>query len=556
MTPLTSEELRQLLYRLDGESADDLESEVLEFKSSTANYKSIRESVVALANAKGGNLVIGIGDRSKTRDAAIEDTTNIDPNLLRASIYDGTDPHITVDIAELTEPEGKILLISIPSTGQVHTTTDGVGKVRVGKESRSLTGSDLQRLFATRRGTDFTAQIAEGETRDAIDSAEIDRLRTYIRAEGTNPDLAGLRDDELLDALGLTEGQRVTIAALLLLGHKSALARHVPQHELSIMRFRDSTDYDFRHDLREPLLKTVDEVRRIIEANVRITTVESSGFHHSEIPDMSWIVVRESVLNAMVHRDYFINGSIQVSLRPDRLEVSSPGGFVGDVSPENVLRHGPVRRNHLLADVFQSIGLVNRAGLGVDRIFRDTLRAGKDFPRYESGIGYVRLTLPTRTHIGFARFVAERQLDGEELDLDDLMVLRSLMTNDELNRNTAARLLQDDAADAARILASLNQRGYIEVRGRGQSASYRLGPQFSSWDRVEPTIKGDALDAETAQNLILQAISDRGSVTNEMVREITGYERNETVNFLREMRQAGLVELRGRGRASRYVLPE
>ncbi len=556
MTPLTSEKLRALLQRLDGESADDLESEVLEFKSSTANYKSIRESVVALANAKGGNLVIGVRDRSRTRDAAIEDTANIDPNLLRASIYDGTDPHITVDIEELTEPEGKIVLISIPSTGQVHTTTDGVAKIRVGKESRSLTGSDLQRLFATRRGTDLTAQIAEGESRDAIDSAEIDRLRTYIRAEGTNPDLAGLQDDELLGALGLAQGQRVTIAALLLLGHKSALARHVPQHELTIARFRESIEYDFRHDIREPLLKTIDEVRRIIEANVRITTVEANGFHHSEIPDMSWIAVRESVLNAMVHRDYFINGSIQVSLLPDRVEVSSPGGFVGDVSPENVLRHGPVRRNHLLADVFQSIGLVNRAGLGVDRIFRETLRTGKDFPRYESGIGYVRLTLPTRTHVGFARFVAERQLDREELDLDDLMVLRSLMTNDELNRNTAAELLQVDKVRAARTLAALHQRGFLEVRGRGQTASYRLGRQFYSWERLEPTVKGDALDADTARKLVLQTISERGSVTNEKVRDITGYERNETVSFMREMRKAGLVELRGKGRGSRYVLPD
>ena len=556
MTPLTSEKLRDLLNRLDGESADDLESEVLEFKSSMAKIKSIRESVVAFANAKGGNLVIGVRDRSNTRDAAIEGNTNFDPNRLRASIYDGTDPHITVDIEELTVPEGKIVLISIPSTGQVHTTTDGVAKIRVGKESRSLTGSDLQRLFASRRGTDLTAQFAEGENLDAIDPAEINRLRETIRAEGTNPDLAGLRDNELLEALGLAEGQRVTIAALLLLGRKSVLARHVPQHELTVARFREYAEYDFRRDFREPLLRTIDEVRRIIEANVRIATVESRGFHHFEIPDMSWIVVRESVLNAMVHRDYFISGSIQVLLRPDRVEVSSPGGFVGDVSPENVLRHGPERRNHHLADVFQIIGLVNRAGLGVSRIFRDTLNTGKDFPRYESGIGYVKLTIPTRTHVEFARFVTERRLEGEQLDLDDLMILRSLMTNDELTRGTAAALLQVDEADAARTLSSLNQRRFLNVRGRGQSASYRLGRQFSSWARVEPTMKGETLDADTAQNLVLQAIVERESVTNEMVRDITGYGRNQTISFLREMRQAGLIELRGRGRGSEYVLPQ
>ena len=169
-----------------------------------------------------------------------------------------------------------------------------------------------------------------------------------IRAEDANPELNGLGDAELLNALGLAEGQHVNIAAILLLGHKSVLARYIPQHELTIARFREPTEYDFRRDIRDPLLKTVDAVRQVIESNIRITTIQTSGFHHFEIPDMSWVVIRESVLNALIHRDYFISGSIQVFLRPDRVEVTSPGGFVGDVSPENVLRHAPVRRNHLL----------------------------------------------------------------------------------------------------------------------------------------------------------------------------------------------------------------
>ncbi len=126
--------------------------------------------------------------------------------------------------------------------------------------------------------------------------------------------------------------------------------------------------------------------------------------------------------------------------------MTSPGGFVGDVSPENVLRHAPVRRNHLLADAFQAIGLVNRSYISRD-------------PQNWQGIPALRIGRRHREadasnqNGGFARFVAERYLDGEELELDDLMVMRSLMTRDELNRWSA--LLKIAEADAADRLAPI-----------------------------------------------------------------------------------------------------
>ena len=561
MTTLTSKELRELFERLDGESADDLESENLEFKSGDARgsavraqSRAIREAAVAFANAKGGTLVLGIADRKRKRCDAIVGVGRISASDLQRNIYDGTDPHITVDVEEMMEPEGRILIVRVPRSNQLHTTTDGIAKIRVGKESKNLTGSNLAQLLVSRRLTDSTAQIVPGAGLDAIDPTEINRMREIIRIEDVNPELNGLRDAELLEALGLAEGQRVNIAAILLLGHKSAVARHVPHHELTIARFREPTQYDFRKDIREPLLKTIDEVRQVVDSNVRLTTIEVTGFHHFEIPDMNWVVIREAVLNALVHRDYFLSGSVQVFLRPDRLEVSSPGGFIGDVSPENVLRHTPVRRNHLLADALQAIGLVNRVGLGVDRIFEDTLRGGRDFPWYESDIGAVKVTLPTAVHSEFARFVVNCELGGGRLSLDELMIMRNLMAHVELNRWSAADLLQVEVADAARRLADLSARGFLDVRGRGQGATYRLGQQFSSWERVELNGVQGVVGTDAARELVLQAIAKSGSITNAGVRAITGFERNETVRFMRSMRLEGLVEVEGSGRGAHYVL--
>lgn len=563
MTALTSEEIREMLKRLDGEPADALESEYLEFKSGNAQgsevrrqSRAIRESAVAFANAHGGNLVLGVADGKRTRSDAIVGVHRIEISDIQRDIYDGTDPHITVDVEEVIEPEGRLLIVKVPSSNQLVTTTDGIARIRVGKESKPLTGSNLAQLLVSRGTTDSTAQIVNGVDLDVIDPSEINRMREIIRAQGAAPGLNGLADAKLLEALGLAEGRRVNVAAILLLGYKSAVIRYVPQHELIISRFREATTYDFRKDLREPLLKTLDEVRDFIDANVGLATIEVAGFHHIEIPEISIEVIREAVLNALVHRDYFISGSVYISMYPDRVEISNPGGFIGDVTPENVLRHAPVRRNGLLANVLQSIGLVNRMGLGVDRIFEETLRGGKGLPRYEADIATVKLTLPTVVHQGFARFVAEQGLSGERLELEDLMIMRSLMTRVELNRWSAAELLQVDETDAAERLAALNALGLLEVRGRGQGSAYSLGRQFASWGRIEPDESAGIIDARRARVLVLQTITERGSITNSVVREITGYGRNQTVALMREMRDEGLVELRGRARGAHYVIAE
>ena len=124
----------------------------------------------------------------------------------------------------------------------------------------------------------------------------------------------------------------------------------------------------------------LDALERILEAQLGVKTVSIEGFGEISVPDITSWSAREAVLNALVHRDYFLHQSVMIELRRDRIEVTSPGGFVGGVGPENILRHTPVRRNALLADVLQRIGLVNRAGVGVDRIFEELLRLGKSMP--------------------------------------------------------------------------------------------------------------------------------------------------------------------------------
>jgi ATP-dependent DNA helicase RecG len=558
---LSISELRKLCERLDSGPADAIESETLECKgwdespaAKEPQIKMLRETVVCLANARGGVILLGIADRKRTRREAIHGVgENVDPRELRRKIYDGTEPHILVEIDEILEPEGRILAIRVPRGLPPHTTSEGLAKIRIGKECKPLTGPDLARLVASGGQVDPTAETLPGSTLADLDADVLKLVRRYIVTDGQKPELAVLRDEELLANLGLQVAGEVTLAAVLLAGTSTALARWAPSHEIVFLHFRRGAQYDARHDLKGPILLALESLQRFFEAHLRVTPVQADLFTEIQVPDLTGWAAREAVLNALVHRDYFLRQSVYVEVHPGKTLVSSPGGFIGGVTPENVLRHPPVRRNPLLASACQALGLVNRAGLGVDRLYLDLLRLGKGMPRYEADEATVRLTLPTRTHEGFVRFVTREQREGRRLDLDDLILLRSLAERGEIDRWSAAKALQLEEDEAADRLVTLRERGYLQPRGRGRGTCYRLARIYSDELRGATATDDDVqLDAEAVRLRVLAVLRERGELSNADVRRISGFSRPEVVRLMRRLREDGAVVLEGMGRAARY----
>ena len=555
----TKEEIRSLLKRLDGEPADALEAEDLEFKPWETDVKSLhrtlREMVVCFANARGGIIVLGVKDGVRTRLDAIQGVEHYDISGLRRAVYDGTDPHILVEIEQLKEPEGTLLLVHVPKGMPPHTTTDGVAKIRIGKECKPLTGRTFAQLLASGGQRDPTAEVIPGTSEKDLDSVEIVQLRKTIEFEARNMELARQGDHAILDSLGLIQNEEVTLAGFLLLGKPDAIRHHVPQHEVTFLRFRQATHYDQRKDFRGPLLSVLREMEQLISVNNRIRTIQKKGFIQLELPDLSWEVTREAVLNAVTHRDYFLRQGIQVKLYEDRLEVVSPGGFMGDISPENILRHPPIHRNELLARVFQTIGLVNRVGLGVDRIYKELLRLGKNMPKFTADESHVQLVIPLISHEEFVLFITEEERKGRRFDLDELILMRSFVRTTSLDRWSAAAALQLSEEEAAERLVRMREAGYVIVRGRGRGASYELRRDLSV--RLRGRASTDAellLDKEAVKLRILTLLRERGRLTNAEIRRFSGFGRVQVYRLVKDLEAEGKIRFAGKGRAA-HILP-
>jgi ATP-dependent DNA helicase RecG len=194
-----------------------------------------------------------------------------------------------------------------------------------------------------------------------------------------------------------------------------------------------------------------------------ITTVEQ-GMFHFEYRTYPEVALREALMNALCHADYRIAGPILVKQFPRKVEISNPGGFVGGISPQNILHHAPVARNPLLVDALTRLRLINRSNLGVPRMFSALLIEGKEPPLIDEQGEAVKVTFLARElSVPFRLVVAEEGQQGRILSVDPLLILQYLLRHREVDTSTAAKVCQREE----------QKRGRSSVRWSGRAVIWR-----------------------------------------------------------------------------------
>jgi ATP-dependent DNA helicase RecG len=561
------DDILHLLDELDrGKVANDLESEVLDFKPWLPDVKENQsvaiELSVCFANSQGGVIVFGVKDQTKTRKAAIMGCSGYDVDVWARAIYDSTRPHLTVMIEELDVPEGRLLLVRVPKGPKPpYGTSSGLFKVRVAKNCMPLDPEAFERRQVAIGAIDWSAKTIEGTGLDALDPVEIARLRNVLRTLRSQSDLLSLNDHDLMNAIGAVSEGMVTHAGLLLVGHRDFLSRIFPQHEVIYLYEPTSTTIGFRADLKAPLLYVLERLTEYIQHPERnpVQTLRLGLFHIS-IPSYPEESFREAILNALIHRDYLEQGSVYIHHRPKEMVISSPGGFIGGITPENILHHEPKARNRLLAEMLQKIGLVERAGIGRRRIFIPTLIYGKRPPRYEADEHTVILTLFNGSFDEpLAAFIAKRQREGQEFSLDELLLLSYLKDHAEIDVMTASKLCQRSTEKIRDILEGLAiQRGtWLERRGKKKGVTYHLSRSAAGelLSKVTYTRTRD-IDAIRYPELIRAYVQQHGLINNKDCRELLGLgsSKSAKVKASRLLSRCEFLERFGQKRGSRYQL--
>ncbi|HEY3372610.1 MAG TPA: RNA-binding domain-containing protein, partial [Prolixibacteraceae bacterium] len=317
-------------------------------KGKQTDWDELAKDCVAFANAQGGEIIIGIEDHDALppKDQIVKDK-NL-PDTIQKNIVQRT---INVAIAitiEMATNKAEFIKIQIFRNAQtIASTTDGRYYIRVSDVCRPIPPDEMARLAA-----DKNAFVWEEQTTRRVDKALFDQKKkvTVIQEIRSSSRVSNfikeMTDDEILEHYFMQQGNYLTNLGILWIGRRADRASLLYPPAIQVIRYDEKDekvwkllldDYSLNpKELLEKVLSDVPDWQESMEV--------SEGMFRKNIPFFPIEVVRELVVNALVHRTYTTRGDIFINIFQDRLEIHSPGRLPYGVTPGNILSQS-IRRN-------------------------------------------------------------------------------------------------------------------------------------------------------------------------------------------------------------------
>ncbi len=354
-----------------------------EFKLEVINANDLAATIVALANAEGGELIVGVSKERRLVGVGDPDkfTQYVDNICVNNCV-----PPITTNAQAMPVAGRVVVVIRVPKGEQrPYRTNQGLYYIRTSSGRRQATREELLRLF---RASESMFYDETPLVRLSLDDIDMDSLRDFLgRTAQTNTALE-VDPVRLLRSWRLAAGDHPTIAGIVLFGREPQ--RHLPFAQVNAARIPGtvvSVDPSDRKDLSGRLLDVIDQTMRFVRLHLLVPH-KIRGLDPEQHPELPEEALREAIVNCVAHRDYTVQGPVRIFVFDDRVEFHTPGRVPNTID-EDAMRAGAhvVRNPHIYARLSDA-GLVTRAGTGVPRIVRLVREAtGQDVtirtPEYE-----------------------------------------------------------------------------------------------------------------------------------------------------------------------------
>lgn len=529
---------------------DIKESMRVEFKSDLKSLpdNEIIDALVAFSNSGGGDLYLGVEDDGEITGLSKE---HRDIARLSAFIANKTVPPIASRV-DYVDGEKPYLVISVPSSPTVVSNSNGrITRRRLkgdgSPENVPMYPYEISSRLSYLSLLDYSALIVHEGSLDDLDPVERERARRLVALNGGDNALLGLDDHDFDLALGFIkkEGESFlpTYGGLLLIGKESSLKRIMPTAEISV-QVMEGTSVRVNENLYLPILAAFEKLISIYEGENR-----SREFFIDEVridvPEIDRRAYREAIVNAFAHRDYTALGRIRVAFSEEGVTITSPGGFMEGVDQRFLVDSEPKGRNRALSDALKRLGLGERTGRGIDRIYEGSLRYGKTLPDYSgSNETMVRLFISKgEADLPFASF-----LKREEKRLARPFSLYSLFILDHLRRFPGGgkeEILSSLPLEKGRVSSSLDslvRDGSIIEEGKGYSLPYEAKPSR------------DEEDLDEAMEKILLEAKRKGSINRAEAEKASGLNSSKAYRLLKKLADKGELFLEGSGKGARYFV--
>jgi len=429
----TIDELRYLQEREDH----------VEFKEAKHNYpfaggektepserrRCVLGYIVALANERGGRLVLGMAD-AYPHIVVGSDFAEGKVGALEDEIY--TRLRIRVHTEELYEISNKtqlrVLVITVPSRpiGKA-LRFEGIPLMRVGESLREMDDAQYLEIIQEQE-PDYSARICNGLLVEDLDKEAINEMRNLISSNKKKNYAKTVPLQQLLSDLNLITSDGVTFAALVLLGKNEAIRKYLPQYNV-VIEYRMSHDtirYTARKEFREPLFTGIKKIWNYINQPASNPLLQVPNLPQIiNVPSFTESTIREGIINACIHRNLRMVGDVLIRQYPDAIEITSPGGFPYGVNTGNIITVNSSPRSRLMAEAIEKTGLIERSGQGVDTMYFNCISEGRTPPDYSYSDDFqvdLRISAKIVDPL-FYLFIQKLQNEGVELNVFALITL-------------------------------------------------------------------------------------------------------------------------------------
>lgn len=442
------------------------ESSKLEFKKTIPENDQIIKTIIGFCNQKGGKLILGIDSNGNILGVPNEDIQRT-MEFINKSIFEASSPPI-IPLVYVQRIADKTILIVEVSSGMnkpYYRKSEGLDKgtyIRLGRSTLRATSDIIEELKWQSRGRSFDMMPVYHTSKEDLD---IKKIYEFLNARKT----AKIKNvsDEILHSCNLILEEHSSIycsvGGILLFGQNPQ--KYFPESMIICSHFSGISGREAiaSIDCNGTLFQQFETAYNFV-----ISKLESSFFikkepkrkEKLEIPEEA---VREIILNAIVHRNYHINGPSKIAIYDNRIEIFSPGIFPGPIDVYNLKKGLTYIRNNVICKIFREAGYMEKLGSGFQTLFSTYEKERLPMPQVIEGENFIKCILPRKS------FVSK---SSEDFD-DKYKILNLFELTNEISISDVMKALSISRATAGRRLSRLTSEGLLMQIREGKATRYR-----------------------------------------------------------------------------------
>lgn len=551
--------IEELLEKLKSQPSEQFESENLEFKSFASENAfhngNVADEICALANNSGGQIVIGVVDSNNIKEKKwnnqLKGFPQIDLDVAKERLLGKLTPKIPIKLKETSYEKKNYLVIEVPNvTHSLVTTSAGKVYLREGKSSVPANPEQILLLVKNLQSYDWSGEendldIFQSLNSDALKEAKEDFCR---RRE---IEISEMSDEGFLEAIDATKNGRLNNSGLLFLGKKEIIKKRLGLLEYRFSWKTSNGDLIINEVWDDCIWYSVKKVKEFFkkcnrkinfpyqDTDYELHTLDEQAFH-------------EAFLNAVVHRDYTLDGMTSVNFMENELIITNPGTFYGGVTSSNISYHQPRHRNKALAKTLMAFQLVDRAGMGVLRIGLNSLTYGRDFPIWQENLQNIEVKMPAEYFKPEVFILTQKYI--KKCNVSDLYIINNLYKSGHVSltalEKQLSRVLQKPWQEIEKSMEREEMNEYFTYHGNNDGlficttargiVALNVSKAFRTVSNSEKHVK------------LYQYLKKHKSATNEEIKDLLGFKyASSTSQFLKGL---NYVKNTGKSRKSNWSL--